>query len=123
MNNKKIVVIDDDEILLRVLTAMLQQEGYEVFPYTNSIEANTQIFEESPPALIIIDLSMPLGNGDKKIELLKKHDHTKNIPIILCSGKPELELQSIVVKTGADGYLIKPFNRTKLNEAIARVLS
>jgi DNA-binding response OmpR family regulator len=123
MDNNKIVVIDDDEVLLRVLTAMLRQEGYEVFPYTNSIEANVHIFEETPPALIIIDLAMPLGNGDKKIELLKKHEHTKNIPIILCSGKSEQELQRIVVTTGADGYLLKPFNKTRLQDAISRVLA
>lgn len=114
MNEQSILIIDDDAIILSIIKEILEDEGYSVHTSTNSIEANRYIFCSTPPDLIIIDYMMPLASGDNKINLLKGNDSTKKIPIVLMSGKSEDELLSIMLRSGADAYLVKPFSPKKL---------
>jgi two-component system phosphate regulon response regulator PhoB len=65
---------------------------------------------------------MPLASGDNKISLLKANATTKDIPIILMSGRSENELLSIILKTGADAYLTKPFTKQKLIDVVSTTL-
>jgi DNA-binding response OmpR family regulator len=111
---KKIVVVDDSELVLEMASDILEGAGYEVCTASNSIEANQYIFSVERPALIILDVMMPLLDGDKKLKILKNSEHTSNIPVIYLSSKPEAELQQLTVDTGADGYVCKPFSAAAL---------
>lgn len=122
MGSSIILIIDDDVCILELTKAILVDAGYEVHTSTNSIEANRHIFCPTPPSLIIIDYMMPLASGDNKISLLKANAATKDIPIILMSGRSESELLSIILKTGADAYLTKPFTKQKLTDVVSTTL-
>ena len=117
-----ILVIDDDECILNLTKAILVNAGYEVRTSTNSIEANRYIFCPTPPSLIIIDYMMPLASGDNKINLLKSTESTKQIPVILMSGKSESELLSITLRSGADAYILKPFTQQRLVDVVNSTL-
>lgn len=122
MSTSSILIIDDDACILELTKAILVDAGHEVHTSTNSIEANRYIFCPTPPSLIIIDYMMPLASGDNKITLLKANTTTKHIPIILMSGRSENELLSIILKTGADAYLTKPFTKQKLTDVVSTTL-
>jgi len=111
---KHILTIDDDPVVLAMTQDFLEEAGYRVSIATDAIYSNDVIYGISPPDLILIDVMMPLMSGDKKVRALKRRDQSSDIPVLLISGKEETELQRLASEVGADGYLTKPFNATKL---------
>lgn len=123
MSGKKILVIDDSELVLAMASDALKSAGYEVFTATNGIEANSFIFSTtSRPDLIIIDIMMPLLDGNKKAKILKEKDFSKDIPIMFISSKSEAELEKLVEESGADGYICKPFTNQGIVNSVRKVL-
>lgn len=118
MSGKRIVVIDDSPVVLAVATDALEAAGHEVFAAESGIDANRYIFSPQPPDLILIDVMMPLLNGDQKVRLLKERNRSRDIPVLLMSSKPEDELAALARESGADGYIQKPFNKTTLIETV-----
>ncbi len=123
MAGKKILVIDDSELVLAMASDALKGAGYEVFTATNGIEANSFIFSTtSRPDLIIMDIMMPLLDGNKKAKILKEKDFSKDIPIMFISSKSEAELEKLVEESGADGYITKPFTSQGIVNSVRTVL-
>ena len=115
---RHILVIDDDPVVLAMSRDFLEDAGYRVSTAADAIYSNDVIYSQDPPALILMDVMMPLMSGDKKVRALKRRDQSSHIPVLLISGKEEGELQRIAGEVGADGYLTKPFNAAKLVSAI-----
>lgn len=111
---KHIVVIDDCRVTLAVLSDMLEEAGFKVSTAEDSIYSNHLIYGTTPPDLILLDVMLPHMSGDKKAALLKHREKSRNIPVLLISSKDEQELHSIVVRSGANGFLRKPFDSEKL---------
>lgn len=109
MRKKKILVVDDSEIVLEMACQALEGGGFEVVTALSAKEADKYIFGEEKPDLIVLDVMLPVLDGDKKAKLLKENELTKNIPILLLSSKPDDELRSLVKESGADGFIRKPF--------------
>jgi DNA-binding response OmpR family regulator len=123
MSGKKILVIDDSELVLAMASDALKSAGYEVFTATNGIEANSYIFSTTNrPDLIIIDIMMPLLDGNKKAKILKEKDFSKDIPILFISSKSVAELEKLVEESGADGYICKPFTDQGIVNSVRKVL-
>lgn len=120
---KRIVVIDDSKLVLAVATDALQDAGFEVLATDSGIEANQHIYASKRPDLILIDIMMPLLNGDRKVKLLKERESSRHIPILLMSSKPLEELAAISRESGANGYLHKPFDAQMLVRKVQEVLS
>jgi len=123
MSGKKILIVDDSELVLAMASDALQEAGFEVFTATNGIEANSYIFSTANrPDLIILDVMMPLLDGDKKAKILKQQNHSQNIPIIFISSKSEAELAALVAEAGADGYICKPFTAQSIVNSVKKLL-
>jgi DNA-binding response OmpR family regulator len=123
MSKKKILVVDDSELVLAMAKDALLGAGYEVLTASNGIEANTYIFStDNRPDLIILDIMMPLLDGNKKAKLLKEKDFSKDIPIMFISSKTEEELEKLVTESGADGYICKPFTASSIVDKVRNVL-
>jgi DNA-binding response OmpR family regulator len=123
MSGKKILVIDDSELVLAMASDALKGAGYEVFTATNGIEANSFIFSStSRPDLIIMDIMMPLLDGNKKAKILKEKEFSKDIPIMFISSKSEAELSKLAEEAGADGYICKPFTNQGIVDSVRKVL-
>jgi DNA-binding response OmpR family regulator len=122
MVRKRVLVVDDSEIVLDMARQALEEGGFEVVTAMSAMEANEYIFCENKPVLIIMDVMLPMLDGDKKAKMLKENELTREIPILLLSSKPENELRWLVQESGADGYLRKPFTKrlmvTKVEETI-----
>jgi len=111
MVRKRILVVDDSEIVLDMARQALEEGDFEVVTATSAMEANEYIFCENKPALIIMDVMLPMLDREQKAKMLKENELTREIPILLLSSKPENELRWLVQESGADGFLRKPFTK------------
>ena len=123
MTPKRIVVIDDSKLVLAVATEALEGAGFEVLATDSGIEANQFIYSSRRPDLILIDVMMPLLNGDRKVRLLKERESSRHIPVILMSTKTREELEQLTRESGADGYIQKPFDEASLVQQVDRILA
>lgn len=114
MESKKILVIDDESQITRVLRRSLVAHRYEVRVAADG-EAGLDLFRDFGPDLVITDLSMPEMNG---IEVCKEIRKLSAIPIIVLSVKGEEKIKVEALDAGADDYITKPFG---MDELLARV--
>lgn len=111
---KKVLVVDDSPIALAMAREALEEGGFEVITALDTKVADTCIFGENRPDLIILDVMLPMLDGDKKAKMLKGNELTRDIPILLLSSKPEEELGLLVNESGADGFIRKPFGHLQI---------
>ena len=112
----KILIAEDDEDIIGLLTLYLEKENYEVIPANNGEEA-LKIVQSTKTSVVILDIMMPKLNG---YELTKKIREMGTVPILILSAR-NLDSDKILgLDLGADDYLTKPFNPL---EVIARVKS
>lgn len=114
---KKILVVDDEEMVRDVIRDLLELEGYNIIEAVNSKEAIEKA-KKTPPDLIILDLIIPTIGGMEVCEILKKEEKTKFVPIIMLTGRIMEEDKLMGLEIGADDYITKPFLQ---GEFIARV--
>jgi DNA-binding response OmpR family regulator len=114
---KKILIVDDDPVQVKLLSETLGAKGYEI---TTSVEAakGLQAAMDNAPDLIILDVMMPIINGYNFCKLLKSHEAKKQTPIILLTSRDQKEDIDIGMEVGADAYLTKPVNMTELLRTI-----
>ncbi|QXE91777.1 response regulator [Geomonas subterranea] len=120
---EKILIIDDSELVLAMAKDALDQAGYQVVTATNGIEANRFIFSKDKPDLIIMDIMMPMLDGNKKAKLLKENEVSRDIPILLLSSKSEGEMRQLVDEAKANGYILKPFTPGQITDAVRAALA
>lgn len=119
---ERILFVDDEKMLVRVIPRMLKSLGYKV-EYDHNPLKILEIFRRQPQNfdLIIADMSMPQLTGNKlSLELMKIRP---DIPIILCSGYSELMSEEIARQLGIRKYLLKPLSKKVLGQAIREVLN
>ncbi|HJV67056.1 MAG TPA: response regulator [Geomonas sp.] len=119
---KNILIIDDSEVVLAMAKDVLEEAGYQVDTATNGIEANRYIFSRNKPNLIIMDIMMPMLDGNKKAKILKENELSRDIPILLLSSKSDLEMRSLARESGADGYILKPFSPVQMTSMVRKCL-
>lgn len=118
---RRILIADDDPVILRLIQVNLELEGYEVLTANNGQEAVDVAMAERPD-LVILDIMMPRLDGYQACERLKSDDTTKEIPVIFLSAKAQ---QGDIEKGrsfGVAAYLTKPFDPTELLEVVEQHL-
>lgn len=110
---KKILVVDDDNILRMALTRYLEKRGYGVQDVGSGAEA-LHIFEQDPPDLVVSDVMMPEMDGFEFCRRLRATRSGQLVPFIFLSSKGEVEDRVQGHSMGADDYLIKPFEPREL---------
>ncbi len=114
----KILVVDDEELLIKGIRFNLQNEGYEVITGSNGAEA-VLLTQTEKPDLVVLDVMMPEMDG---LTACSKIREFSNIPIILLTAKTEDMDKLIGFDHGADDYLTKPFNILELKARIRALL-
>jgi len=110
------LAIDDDTNVLKLIKANLLLEGFDVITAANGIEG-IQAFEDSDPAVILLDVMMPGMDG---LEVIRKIRAISNVPIIMLTAKDDTQTLQQALSLGADDFISKPFS---LRELTARVKS
>lgn len=116
----KILIAEDEPIMLMALETSLKREGYTVLTTNDGREALSQI-EEFKPDLLITDIMMPFTSGLELIGIVKSTPHLK-IPVIVVSGIGQEAIVLEAFKMGADDFLTKPFNPAELLTRVKRLL-
>jgi len=103
-----ILVVDDSEVLRRIVVFNLVKNGYTVSEASDGEEA-LQKLKESTPDLVILDIMMPKMNGFEVLKVMKQDENLSKVPVIVLTAKGgENDLQE-GLKLGADIFLTKPF--------------
>jgi pilus assembly protein CpaE len=104
---KKILVIEDDDIALRLIEYTLSKEGYQVLKAKNGLEGIAKVKSEEPD-LIILDVMLPGMDGFEVCYRLRAESQTAKLPILMLSGKAQEIDKATGFKVGADDYITKP---------------
>ncbi|MCU7940573.1 MAG: response regulator [gamma proteobacterium symbiont of Bathyaustriella thionipta] len=113
----KILIVDDDKTNRLVLSAYLKKDGFTVVSAENGVEA-IEVFQAEEPALILMDVIMPVMDGYEATKKIKSMMTDKFIPIIFLTAMTDEKALSECVAVGGDDFLTKPYNRTLLKAKI-----
>ena len=116
---QKILIIDDDTSLRRVLEYNLQEAGYQVIAAADG-EEGLRLFGEETPALVITDMKMPGMDGLQVLEAVKELSPETLVIIITAFGTVDIAVEAM--KLGAYDYITKPFNREELRLTVGKAL-
>ena len=121
MENKKILVIDDDTAINELIKINLELSGYNVF---QAFEGTTgfALTKQELPDLIVLDVMMPEVDGYTVAQRIRQNDSTKNTPIIMLTALSELDNKAKGFDIGIDDYLVKPFEMEELKMRIRALL-
>ena len=118
---RKILLIDDEPFLLKVLLVRLKHFGYDAIGASDGPEG-LEVMRKTKPDLILLDKEMPQMNGDEVALLVKGDKEFQHIPIIMISADVE-NLAVIAQACGVEGYLPKPFEPEDLLSMIQKQLA
>ena len=122
MNEKPtILLVDDEQKVLDLITFRLQLLGYRVITAQNGEDA-LSLTETHGPDLIILDVAMPGLDGVTVCSRLKKSETSRGIPILMLTARSEAEDVNKAMTAGADDYVVKPYDPTVLQMKIRRHL-
>jgi len=121
MLKKRILIVDDDPVFVRLLGSDLHVSGYDVLTAKDGYRGIETARTERPD-LIIMDIMMPGMDGHKTSELLKEFPLTADIPIIYVTAKDGLLDEELALEIGADSFLKKPYEPDVLLSLIEKSL-
>lgn len=119
---KKILIVDDDEEILKLLSIRLKQEGFDVITATDG-EGCIKEAEGGVPHLIILDIMMPGMDGYSALKEMRRNSKIQDIPVIMLSGKEEEKVRDLFVFQHISDYIEKPFELDDLVSRINKVLN
>ena len=118
MANGKVLVIDDEEKILNLVTSYLEKEGYEYFTAQDGL-TGLKLAREKKPDIIVLDIMLPGMDG---IELLSQLRRESDVYVIMLTAKTEETDKIVGLSVGADDYVTKPFSPRELTARIKAVL-
>ena len=119
---KRVLICDDDPVILRLLQVNLEIEGYDVVAAHHGEEAVRLAISENPDA-VILDIMMPRMDGYEACKQIKANESTKDIPVVVLSAKAQQADIEKGREYGVNEYLTKPFDPTELLDVIHRLVN
>ncbi|HVE90691.1 MAG TPA: response regulator [Actinomycetota bacterium] len=119
----RILVVDDDASILRLVRLNLEMEGYDVLEASDGKQALDALAKSKKlPDLMVCDVMMPGMDGLEVVRRIRKDDQLAALPVLLLSAKAQDRDVQHGKSAGADDYLTKPFDPDDLLETVARLL-
>ena len=118
----KILLVEDEDSLRRVMKDLLEREGYVISEARDGVQALDQV-DRHAPALIMLDLNLPGLDGYTVLEQLRSRPATAHIPVIVLTAKGDEDNEVRVFELGADDFLTKPFRARALSARLQAVLA
>ncbi len=105
---RRVLIVDDSEIVARLLKEELEAKGFEI-QYAPDAEKATSIIlkRQTRPDLILLDINMPKVDGGQFCRFVKKNEMFRSIKVLFCSGEDKEKVQKLVTECGADGFISK----------------
>lgn len=121
MSQKKILIVEDEESLLKLESILLSTRGYHVSGVKDGLAALVEI-EKSRPDLVLLDIMMPGIDGFEVCRRIKENPDTAAIPVVMLTAKKSTADQNRGAEVGADAYVTKPFKSGRIIEVIEGLL-
>src|SRR5438034_2584119 len=118
---KKVLLVDDEDSLRKVMKELLEREGYEVAEARDGVQALDQV-DRMGPDIIVLDLNLPGLDGYGVLSHLRSRPATAGIPVIVLTAKGDEDNEVRVFELGADDFLTKPFRARALSARLEAVL-
>lgn len=118
---KKILVVDDEPDILKVVSYRIKSHGYDVITAANGEKALEKIIEEKPD-LILLDLRLPGISGREVCEKIKNNEEYKHIPIVFLTAGESDGFEKECKGWGASSYIAKPFDANELKDIIDKYM-
>ena len=122
MVNNRILIVEDEECLLKLESILLTSRGYEVYGATNGRSAIEE-FERIKPDLVLLDVMLPELNGFEVCRIIKENPDSCHIPVVMLSARKNRQDIERGTLAGANAYITKPFKSAKIIEVIESLLN
>ena len=118
---KKIMIVEDSNLMIAVISNFIKKDGkdHEIIS-AHSGEEGVKMYGEQKPDLVFMDIKMPGMDGITALEEIRKMDH--NAKIVMCTSLKEPEQEERANKAGCAGYIMKPFSRQDIADALSKNL-
>jgi len=113
----RIFVVDDDPAMVEAVAAVLSLDGFEVDGASDGAAALRAVLND-PPALLVLDVSMPGLTGWELCEILRRQPITRDLPILFLTGRGELRDRITAMQVGGTDHLTKPFRAEELRARV-----
>ena len=124
MAKKRIVAVDDSNIILKTLKGMLDKEEYELHAFSTGSRALEYLVQRDKiPSLIILDIEMPEMNGYMVLNRIRQMSHLDRVPVIFLTSNGEKTQVIKAVSDGVKDYVVKPVDKEILMEKIQTLLN
>ncbi len=117
---KKILAVDDERHIVRLVQVNLERAGYEVVTAFDGKDALEKVASEQPD-LVVLDVMMPYMDGFEVLQNLRKNPNTRDLPVIMLTAKAQDADVFRGWQSGVDCYLTKPFNPMELISFVKRI--
>lgn len=117
---KKILAVDDERHIVRLVQVNLERQGYQVVTAYDGKEALEKVASEQPD-LVVLDVMMPYMDGFEVLQNLRKNPATRDLPVIMLTAKAQDADVFRGWQSGVDCYLTKPFNPMELISFVKRI--
>jgi DNA-binding response OmpR family regulator len=121
MANKKILIVEDDVMLLEMIKIQLGEMGYDAVTAENGKDGLFKAMQEKPD-LILADIMMPELDGNEMIKLMRQDQRLAKTPIVVVSALGREQDMSTSLQVGANDYIIKPFFAADLEKLLKKHL-
>ncbi|HCQ31718.1 TPA: hypothetical protein DIU27_05085 [Candidatus Collierbacteria bacterium] len=105
-NKKKVMIVEDDAVLVNALTLALEDEGYDISVATDGEEAERMILKEVPD-LILLDLLLPIKSGFEVLKVVRGNSETKDISVVILTNFEQETSVDEGMRLGAKDYIVK----------------
>ena len=121
-NKESILIVDDYEVNIDMLEAILESLNYNVYSAMSAAEA-TELLNDKKPHMVLLDIMMPDVNGFEFCEMLKENPHTRDIPVIFVSAAESDEEREKAFESGGVDFIRKPFDITEIKTRVSTHLN
>ncbi|MFO7684269.1 MAG: response regulator [Chloroflexota bacterium] len=119
---KLVLVVDDEEMTRRILATLLKLDGHECVEAEDGLEALEKAVALNPDA-IILDVMMPVMDGITVCKKLRADPATAHVPIVMLSGRAQINAEGEGLEAGANAYMRKPIEPKKMLEILKDLMS
>jgi len=120
---KKVIVIDDSQTIREQVGTTLRQAGFEIVEAVDGTDGEAVINRTPDASLVICDVNMPNKNGLELLEGLRQNDKHKLLPVLMLTTEGQPQMIERARKSGAKGWLVKPFQSDLLLAAVRKLTS
>jgi DNA-binding response OmpR family regulator len=117
MNRPRVLLVDDDAAVRSAVSGALAGEGYDVACLGDAEEALREVLA-APPAVVLLDVTMPRLDGWELCEILRRQSQTREVPVLFLTGRSDVRDRITAMQVGGSDFISKPFHARDLRAKV-----